>query len=134
MLKAKYLPLAGFSGGVGEIDAEGASEVISPPNPNENLNAFVVTDPVTGARTFDQASWVAAVSANPSWSSASWGSASWSGASWGAASWGSASWSSASWGTASWGSASWGSASWGSASWGSASWGTAIWAVLDLLP
>jgi serine protease AprX len=134
MLKAKYLPLAGFSGGVGEIDAEGASEVISPPNPNENLNAFVVTDPVTGTRTFDQASWVAAVSTNPSWSSASWGSASWSGASWGAASWGSASWSSASWGTASWGSASWGSASWGSASWGSASWGTAIWAALGLLP
>jgi serine protease AprX len=129
MLKARYLPLAGFAGGVGEIDADEATDVLSPPNPNENLNPFVVTNPVTGERTFDQASWAAAVSTSASWSSASWSSASWS-----SASWASASWSAASWASASWASASWSSASWASASWASASWSAASWASLSLLP
>ena len=48
--------------GVGEIDAVGAAGLDAPPNPNENLNAFVVVDPVTGQRTFDDASWVNVVS------------------------------------------------------------------------
>jgi subtilisin family serine protease len=129
MLKARYLPLAGFAGGVGEIDADEATDVLSPPNPNENLNPFVVTNPVTGERTFDQASWAAAVTTSASWSSASWSSASWS-----SASWASASWSAASWASASWASASWSSASWASASWASASWSAASWASLSLLP
>jgi serine protease AprX len=124
MLRASYLPLAGLAGGAGELDAEAAADVASPPNPNENLNAFVVTDPLNGARTFNQASWAAAVSTNASWSSASWASASWS----------SASWSSASWSSASWASASWSAASWSSASWASASWSAASWAALALLP
>jgi serine protease AprX len=114
MLSARSLPSEGFAGGVGEIDAEGAAEVVAPPNPNANLNAFVVTDPVTGARTFNQAGWSSAVSTTAGWSSANWSSAGWSSASWSSAGWSSASWSSASWSSASWSSASWSSAGWSS--------------------
>jgi serine protease AprX len=87
--------------GVGEVQATTAAAVVSPPNPNAGLNAYVVTDP-SGGRTFDAASWSSAAQANASWNSASWSSASWSSASWSSASWSSASWSSASWSSASW--------------------------------
>ncbi len=99
MLTANYLAGAGPQGaGVGEIDAATAASLgFTPPNPNENLNVFITTDPTTGAKTFDQASWASTVAANPSWSSASWNSASWDSASWNSASWNSASWNSASW-------------------------------------
>jgi serine protease AprX len=99
MLTANYLAVPGLqSAGVGEVDAAIAASLdFTPPNPNENLNAFVTTDPATGAKMFDQASWAGAVAANPSWTSASWESASWDSASWESASWESASWDSASW-------------------------------------
>jgi serine protease AprX len=102
-----------FSVGVGEVDAAAATAVADPPNPNADLDSFVTTDPASGDRVFDTASWGTAVQANASWGTASWGTASWGTASWGTASWGTAFWSSASWGTASWGTASWGTASWG---------------------
>ena len=98
MLTSAYLDGAGFSGGVGEVDAATAASLdFSPPNPNENLDAFIVADPATGTSTFDEASWSSTVAADASWSSASWSSAIWQSASWSSASWSSASWSSASW-------------------------------------
>jgi len=99
MLTSNYLSLAGMQGaGVGEIDAATAASLdFTPPNPNENLNVFITTAPITGAKTFDQASWASTVAADPSWTSASWNSASWDSASWDSASWDSASWDSASW-------------------------------------
>jgi serine protease AprX len=104
---------ASFAGlGVGVVDAGSANGVNEPPNPNAGLNQFVVTDPATGLRSFDAASWSSAAQANASWSSASWSSASWSSASWSSASWSSASWANASWSSASWANASWASASW----------------------
>ena len=98
MLSANYLPnIAGMAGGVGEIDAGGAASIDNPPNPNIGLHAFVTTDPITGARTFDAASWNAYVTTHASWSVASWAEASWAEASWNVASWGAASWNVASW-------------------------------------
>jgi serine protease AprX len=99
MLTSNYLwSTPEMSAGVGEIDAFTAASLdFTPPNPNENFMPFVVTDPVTGGKTFDQASWSSYVAGAASWSSASWSSASWSSASWSSASWSSASWSSASW-------------------------------------
>jgi len=108
MVTSVYLGSLGQAAGVGEIDATAAATLDSAPNPNENFYKFVETDPVTGQRTFNQASWSSAVSAAASWSSANWASASWASASWASASWASASWSSANWtslGTASLGSA-----------------------------
>ena len=99
MLTSSYLVNAGTqSAGVGEIDGAAAASLgFTPPNPNENFMPFVVTDPATGAPTFDQAGWSSAVAANASWSSANWASASWASASWSSANWASASWSSANW-------------------------------------
>jgi serine protease AprX len=98
MLSANYLPsVAAMAGGVGEIDAAGATTIDAPPNPNVGLNQFVSTDPLTGARMFDAASWNAYVSTHASWAQASWAEASWAQASWGAASWAEASWNAASW-------------------------------------
>jgi serine protease AprX len=100
MLASNYLPsVSGFSAGVGEIDAGVASTIDAPPNPNEGLYQFVVSDPITGSRTFDSASWAAYVKTGASWSQASWASASWAEASWAAASWAEASWSEASYST-----------------------------------
>jgi serine protease AprX len=89
--------------GVGEIKADKAAAVTSPPNPNLALGKYVVSDPAGGSgRVFDAASWSTAAKADASWNAASWNTASWSTASWNTASWGSASWSAASWASASW--------------------------------
>jgi serine protease AprX len=125
MLTARYLPDAGWAAGVGEVDAAAASAVTAPPNPNENLNAFVVTDPATGASSFDDTTWAATVSSNANWSSANWSSANWSSANWSSANWSSANWGSANWGSANWSSANWSSANWSSANWSSANWAAA---------
>jgi serine protease AprX len=99
MLTSAYLPSAvGNSVGVGELDANSAATLdFTPPNPNENFYPFVETDPVTGGRTFNEASWSSNVQSNANWTSANWASASWSSASWSSANWASASWSSANW-------------------------------------
>ncbi len=132
MLTAQAVPNAApLSAGVGEIDAGAAAALTNPPNPNENLYAFVSPDE-NGTPKLDADAWNAHVTQNASWTSASWTSASWTSASWTSASWTSASWTSASWTSAaqldaSWTSASWTSASWTSASWTSASWTSASW-------
>jgi serine protease AprX len=117
MLTATSLPAAGFSVGVGEINAAAAAAVAAPPNPNENLDVFVGTDPSTGAPVFDADAWVSAVSANPTWSQANWTSANWTSANWSGANWTSANWTSANWTSANWTSANWTSANWTSANW-----------------
>ena len=99
MLTAAYLPNAdGQSAGVGEVDAAMASSLdFTPPNPNENLDTFVSTDPTTGKSVFDSAAWADAVSSEAAWSSAAWSSAAWASAAWASAAWASAAWSSAAW-------------------------------------
>jgi serine protease AprX len=103
--------------GVGMAQAQRANSVSSPPNPNASLNQFVGTEPATGQKAFDAASWANMAQSNASWANASWASASWANASWASASWASASWASASWASASWASASMAAASWASSSW-----------------
>jgi hypothetical protein len=105
-------PAQSFAGGVGEIDATAAAALVTPPNPNENLHAFVAVDPVTGQPSFDSAGWVNVVSTQASWTTASWTTASCTTASWTTASWTTASWTTASWTTASWTTASWTTAGW----------------------
>jgi serine protease AprX len=98
MLAANYLPNAsGNSAGVGEIDAGVASTFDDPPNPNVGLYQFVTSNPVTGLRTFDSASWASYLASGASWAQASWAEASWAEASWNSASWAEASWAEASW-------------------------------------
>jgi serine protease AprX len=119
MLKARALS-CGLAAGVGEVDGTASAAVSAPPNPNENLYQFVVSDS-TGKRTFDFNKWSSYVSTTASWSTASWSNASWSAASWSQASWSTASWSQASWTSASWSDGTSSAASW-SASGTAASW------------
>ncbi len=102
MLTAAYLPNVDWqAAGVGEVDAGMAASLgaygITPPSPNENLDAFVSTDPSTGLPTFDAAAWASTVSSDAAWASAAWASAAWASAAWASAAWASAAWSSAAW-------------------------------------
>jgi serine protease AprX len=123
MVGTKPMPnAADLSEGVGEINAQRSVEMQSPPNPNLALNAFLITDPSTGSRVFDSASWASKAKSDASWACASWSAASWAAASWSSASWASASWSDAGWASASWASSAEAAASWADLSLGSASW------------
>jgi hypothetical protein len=113
---------APLSEGVGEVNAQRAVEMASPPKANLALNAFVVSDPITGARIFDAASWADKARSDASWADASWADASWAAASWSVASWADASWSAASWASASWADTAQAAASWAAMGLESASW------------
>ncbi len=123
MLTAKALPSAApLSLGVGEINGPRAAEVVTPPNPNASLNAFLIADP-TGDQTpvFDTASWARVAEENLSWDSASWARNFWETASWARDYWESASWARDHWESASWARDSQEAASWANASWASIS-------------
>jgi serine protease AprX len=123
MLGTKSMPRASsLSVGVGEVNARRSVELWNPPNPNRSLDAFLVTDPISGGRVFDAASWADKAQADASWADASWADASWATASWAAASWADASWSDASWASASWADTATAAASWADLSLASASW------------
>jgi serine protease AprX len=123
MAGAKPMPQAApLSEGVGEVNAQRSVEMASPPKANLALNAFVGTDPITGARIFDAASWAAKARSDASWADASWADASWATASWSAASWADESWSAASWASASWADTAAAAASWAAMGLESASW------------
>jgi serine protease AprX len=120
MLTATPVPGAPMgSVGVGDVNAAAAAWRLGAPNPNANLNGFVV-GLVDASKSFDAASWNATVKNNASWNTASWGEASWGEASWNAVSWSEVAFSAASWGEAD---ASWADVSWNEASWADASWG-----------
>jgi serine protease AprX len=123
MAGAKPMPQAApLSEGVGEVNAQRAVELTSPPNPNLALNAFLSRDPITGATLFDAASWANKAKSDASWADASWAAASWAAASWSSASWASESWSAASWASASWADTAGAAASWAAMGLESASW------------
>jgi serine protease AprX len=99
-----------FSSGVGELDAAAALDVTDPPNPNADLDAFLVPDPAGGSTpVFDAGSWGTTVEGDGSWGTGSWGTGSWGTGSWGTGSWGTDYWSSEAYGA----SGSWGTGSWG---------------------
>ena len=81
MLKARPLRKVRTVGaGVGEVYAPGAAAVLSPPNPNRALDAFLVPDPSDddGGLVFDDVSWLDAAKASHSWDAVSWSDVSWS--------------------------------------------------------
>jgi hypothetical protein len=123
MLGTKSMPrAASLSVGGGEVYARRSVEIWNPPNANGALNSFVVTDPISGGRVFDAASWADRATTDASWADASWADASWATASWSAASWADASWSDASWASASWADTTTAAASWADLSLANASW------------
>ena len=108
--------------GVGEIDAAAAAAHVAPPNPNENLNAFVAVDPLTGQPAFDGLRWVNVVSTTANWTTANWTTANWTTANWTTANWTTANWTTANWTTANWTTANWTTANWTTANWTTANW------------
>jgi serine protease AprX len=124
MLGAKPMPQAApLSEGVGEVNASRSVDLATvPPNPNKAIDAFVVTDPISGALVFNAASWADKAKTDASWADASWADASWADASWSAASWADASWADSSFATASWADSAEATASWADLSLASASW------------
>ena len=99
LLTAGWVGVADWqAAGVGEVDAATAASLdFTPPNPNENLDTYVSTDPTTGKPMFNSAAWASGVSTDAAWSSAAWSSAAWASAAWASAAWASAAWSSAAW-------------------------------------
>jgi len=128
MLSARAMPLvANRSGGLGELDAAGASAVAAPPNPNAGLNQFLVAD-AAGGTAFDEAAWAEAAHANAAWNEAAWAEAAWAEAAWAEAAWAEAAWAEAAWAEAAWAEAAWAEAAWSEAAWAEAGWAEAAWA------
>jgi serine protease AprX len=130
MVSARAMPLVtNRSGGLGELDAAGASAVAAPPNPNAGLNQFLVADPAGGSLpVFDEAAWAEAAHANAAWNEAAWAEAAWAEAAWAEAAWAEAAWAEAAWAEAAWAEAAWAEAAWSEAAWAEAGWAEAAWA------
>jgi len=118
MLKARALrKVRTRAGGVGEVYAPAAAAVLSPPNPNRALDAFLVPDPEGDGMVFDDVSWLDAAKASRTWDAVSWLDVSWADASWSDVSWSDVSWSDVSWSDVSWSDVSWADVSWDAVSW-----------------
>ncbi|HEV8098615.1 MAG TPA: S8 family serine peptidase, partial [Gaiellaceae bacterium] len=103
MLEARALrKVRTLGGGVGEVYAPAAAAVVSPPNPNRALDAFLVSDPSGDGMVFDDVSWLDAAKASRTWDAVSWLDVSWSDAGWSDVSWSDVSWSDVSWADVSW--------------------------------
>jgi serine protease AprX len=118
MLKARTLrKVRDRAAGVGEAFAPDAAAVLSPPNPNRALDAFLVQDPDGDGMVFDDVSWLDAAKGSLSWDAVSWLDVSWSDAAWSLVSWSDVSWSDVSWSDVSWSDVSWADVSWSDVSW-----------------
>jgi len=125
MLAAEPAPgITNWQIGVGEVDAAGAAALVSPPNPNLALDAFVAPG-TTGGLVFDAPGFVAAVTSDPSWGDAAWTDAAWTDAAWTDAAWTDAAWTDAAWTDAAWTDAAWTDAAWTDAAWADAAWADA---------
>jgi subtilisin family serine protease len=92
---------AWLSSGAGELWAPGAAAAADPPNPNDQLETYLIPDPAGGPTpVFDAGSWGTTVEDTGSWGTGSWGTGSWGTGSWGTAYWSSQAFlASGSWGT-----------------------------------
>ena len=87
--------------GVGAVSIAGAVGVSSPPNPNENLRAFV------SSGEFDAEAWVSHVKATSNWTLSNWTAANWTAANWTLSNWVSSNWVSSNWTASNWVASNW---------------------------
>jgi len=106
MLTATYISSQGFALGVGEIRADAASTVSSPPNPNENLYKFV------SSNAFDANAWASYVSVNSNWTASNWTASNWTAANWTASNWTASNWTASNWTSSNWTSSNWTASNW----------------------
>jgi serine protease AprX len=122
MSTASKLPLAtSFSGGVGELNAVAANAVVTPPNPQSNLDKFITTD-ANGNPVFDQASWFNTVSTTPSWTATDWSATDWSATDWSATDWSATDWSCTDWSATDWSATDWSATDWSATDWSATLW------------
>ena len=120
-LMASAAPAAsGFAGGVGEIDAAAAAALSNPPNPNANLDAFVVSD-TTGTH-FDGDAWNTAVATSSDWSASDWSASDWSASDWSASDWSASDWSASDWSASDWSASDWSASDWSASDWSVSDW------------
>jgi len=106
MVTARQLPSEGLSVGIGEIDAQAATAVDAPPNPNENLNAFV------SGGGFDAAAWAAHVSTASNWTTSNWTASNWVSSNWVSSNWVASNWVSSNWVASNWVASNWVASNW----------------------
>ncbi|HET9675693.1 MAG TPA: S8 family peptidase [Gaiellaceae bacterium] len=106
MLSARYVPNADPGAGVGEVDAAAAAAVLSPPNPNENLMAFVSNG------DFNASAWASFVSVNANWTQSNWVSSNWVSSNWVSSNWVASNWVSSNWVSSNWVSSNWVASNW----------------------
>ena len=106
MASARYLSTEDPGAGVGEIDIAAAAKLSSPPNPNQNLYAFVHD----GA--FDAEAWSNHVRSTANWTQANWTAANWTASNWVSSNWVSSNWVSSNWVSANWTASNWVAANW----------------------
>jgi serine protease AprX len=116
MASATPLPAVGsYAGGVGEVNAAAASAIVTPPNPQSNLSAFVAPDS-NGKLQFNGDAWVATV-ASTDWSETDWSETDWSETDWSETDWSETDWSETDWSETDWSETDWSETDWSETDW-----------------
>jgi serine protease AprX len=116
MASASPLPaVAGYAGGVGEVNVGAAAAIVSPPNSQSNLSAFVAPDP-NGRLRFNGDAWVATVSSTD-WSETDWSEAGWAQTDWSETDWSETDWSETDWSETDWSETDWSETDWSETDW-----------------
>jgi serine protease AprX len=116
MASASPLPaVVDYAGGVGEVNAAAAAAIVSPPNPQSNLSAFVAPDP-NGRLRFNGDAWVATV-ASTDWSETDWSETGWAQTDWSETDWSETDWSETDWSETDWSETDWSETDWSETDW-----------------
>jgi hypothetical protein len=95
-----------FAAGVGELNLAAAVSVSAPPNPNENLYAFV-SDGV-----FNADAWATHVSTSSNWTASNWTASNWTAANWTVSNWTASNWVASNWVSSNWTASNWVASNW----------------------
>jgi serine protease AprX len=126
MASASALPaIAGYAGGVGEVNAAAAAALASPPNPQSRLGAFVAPD-VNGRLKFNGDAWVRTVSTTD-WSETDWSEAGWAQTDWSETGWAQTDWSETDWSETDWSETDWSETDWSETDWSETDWSETDW-------
>jgi serine protease AprX len=111
MVSATFLSSQGPALGAGTLDAAAAAAVSSPPNPNENLHAFV------SEGEFDAQKWLEHVSTNSNWTASNWTASNWVASNWVASNWVASNWVASNWTMSNWTASNWTMSNWVMSNW-----------------
>jgi serine protease AprX len=113
MLTANATSAANWSGGVGEVDAAAALQLLSAPDADANLEQYATSG------TFDGAAWEPAAT---DWSATDWSATDWSATDWSATDWSATDWSATDWSATDWSATDWSATDWSATDWSATTW------------